>query len=797
MGWKGKLKALQAAERRGQRLEEKRHRELQSRLKQANRLSELEQARLTVDSFENTIALLLSIHKEQGELYDWQQIKNTPPPAFPDRLNRHEREAAARLASMPEISSPERSNQREVSATANLNAYQPGLIEKLLGKAKQERFRLESELAVAKEQDLAEYVQAMEAFNRYQSQRNELERGVVIGRQADEKAYQDTSEEYLRNVAEWETEQVIAEGVLSGDLKTYARVLREVAPFNELSELGSALTFRVHSPKLVEVVVKVNGSTAIPDQIKSLTTTGKLSTKQMPKGRFHEIYQDYVCGCVLRIGREIFALLPLDSIIVTVLTDMFDSRTGHTSEQAILSVAVPWDVLKKLNFNHLDPSDAMEMFLHRGDFKASRKSGAFLPIVPLTPVDLETTPVALAEMGPINPFPERWAEALKRNEIEFGFLRLTANELAQLLKRVPQENYSLPESKALADAAEQFGYALEPDPRYGAGNFWGGREIGVFQPPSGTVRGPSENYLGASALLQLCLLVAAADGAIDRHELDRFRRFIEGHFRFTPDEHQRLVVLESLLARNATSAKVTLGRTAKRLPQDKHILIGQFLVDVASADAVISPKEYKALERIFEALGLSKETLDGLIRNLTPNGNEVVIQEAGKTAGEEILPTVSKTPEVGALNLNMARVAAIAAETQEVIGLLAKVMADDEPITPQVNLPTAGRNTPSESISNLPENAPPIVSTGTPSSRVSLPEMEGLAPKYQPLIERLRASDSWKRAEFDALVREHHQMPLGTFDAINEWADEHLGDFLLEGDDPIIVHRHLLNSPNL
>lgn len=38
----------------------------------------------------------------------------------------------------------------------------------------------------------------------------------------------------------------------------------------------------------------------------------KLSVKAMPKGRFHEVYQDYACGCCLRIGREVLALLPVD-----------------------------------------------------------------------------------------------------------------------------------------------------------------------------------------------------------------------------------------------------------------------------------------------------------------------------------------------------------------------------------------------------------------------------------------------------------------------------------------------------
>jgi hypothetical protein len=49
---------------------------------------------------------------------------------------------------------------------------------------------------------------------------------------------------------------------------------------------------------------------------------------------------------------------------------------------------MPRAALTKLDFQRLDPSDAMENFLHRGDFKRSRKTGAFETITPLTPEDL-------------------------------------------------------------------------------------------------------------------------------------------------------------------------------------------------------------------------------------------------------------------------------------------------------------------------------------------------------------------------------------------------------------------------
>ena len=37
-------------------------------------------------------------------------------------------------------------------------------------------------------------------------------------------------------------------------------------------------------------------------------------------------------------------------------------------------------------------------------------------------------------------------------------------------------------------------------------------------------------------------------------------------------------------------------------------------------------------------------------------------------------------------------------------------------------------------------------------------------------------------------------MPLSIQDVINEWADELLGDFLLEGEDPILIRRELIQK---
>lgn len=205
----------------------------------------------------------------------------------------------------------------------------------------------------------------------------------------------------------------LAKRVLAGEAQAYGEALQALSAFGELSTLGSSIEIRVHHPKLISCDLMVNGRDAIPKQVKSFTAAGKLSVKAMPSVRFHEVYQDYVCGCVLRVAREVMALLPLDTVIVTAKIAGVQSSTGDDAELPVLSVAIPRATLARLDFARLDPSDSMENFAHRGDVMASRRSGDFATIVPLEPAD------AVAHALDKQPFPEL-LKAVRNLRAEFS-----------------------------------------------------------------------------------------------------------------------------------------------------------------------------------------------------------------------------------------------------------------------------------------------------------------------------------------------------------------------------------------
>jgi len=216
--------------------------------------------------------------------------------------------------------------------------------------------------------------------------------GLKEAREADEHEYQTARARYETEFAQWTKMRSLAERVLAGEGRAYTEAVSESSALTEISNLGSSIQMTVHDAKVIECDLKVNGRDVIPKDAKSLTASGKLVVKAVAKARFHEIYQDYVCGCILRLTREMFGLLPVDTVILTATVDGIDSRTGHSAELPVLSVAAARSEIERLDFEHLDPSDALENFQHRGDVMTSRKSGEFVPIIPLSPAEVAPSP---------------------------------------------------------------------------------------------------------------------------------------------------------------------------------------------------------------------------------------------------------------------------------------------------------------------------------------------------------------------------------------------------------------------
>ena len=91
----------------------------------------------------------------------------------------------------------------------------------------------------------------------------------------------------------------------------------------------------------------------------------------MSKTMHFDIAQDYICSCVLRVAREMFALLPINRVVIHVVDEVEDV-TGEKHDETVLSSLIRRDQLAGINFGLIDPSDTIESFDCNMNFKKTQ-----------------------------------------------------------------------------------------------------------------------------------------------------------------------------------------------------------------------------------------------------------------------------------------------------------------------------------------------------------------------------------------------------------------------------------------
>lgn len=313
------LQQLRAAQRREEREAVRRQKELERAAREQSKLDALAQAALEVETYDNQIEVLLSVHRDCGAPWDWRALSCRLPPPAPIPL--HAREFLARQqASLGLVPDPV-----DVAIQAAI---------------------------LADEQD------------------HDMEL----------RAYADQAER-RREVA------LLGRRILTGDTTAFSEAVTALDPFEELAQHGVSVDLRGLTVDLVECHVAVHGAHVVPPEVKALTSTGRLSSRPMPRKRAHEIYQDYVCGAILRVARETFAVLPCGQILVHASVEDDSPAASPGGTKVVLSVHMLRSQLANAQWDVLDPSDFIATMDHRGDFKASRKACAFAAVQPLDASD--------------------------------------------------------------------------------------------------------------------------------------------------------------------------------------------------------------------------------------------------------------------------------------------------------------------------------------------------------------------------------------------------------------------------
>jgi len=212
--------------------------------------------------------------------------------------------------------------------------------------------------------------QALEAFAPRWYERGALMRLAERRRAALAAAVEQAAAEDRAAYEQWRAQHELAAKVLAGDADAYLRVIAEKEPLDDLQQLGSGFEFEVKDGTALEVVFRAHSERVVPTEELSLTKTGRLSRKELSKSSRNKLIQDVVCSCALRIARDLTSLLPVQKVVVHAVDELVDTAAGRLEEYTILSVAFERGPLLALQFERIDPSDAVRSFPHRMSFAA-------------------------------------------------------------------------------------------------------------------------------------------------------------------------------------------------------------------------------------------------------------------------------------------------------------------------------------------------------------------------------------------------------------------------------------------
>lgn len=186
------------------------------------------------------------------------------------------------------------------------------------------------------------------------NKRKQLKQQIKTAREKDHTIYR-----------EWETQHQLAERVLQKEPAAFQDVIVQKDAFHDVSEWINRSQFSMNENQVPEITFTLKTKDVIPEKSLSLTKTGRVSRRKMTKTDYYKIKQDYVTSFAIYAARQVMAILPTDDVIIHMLENRLNTVTGHQKEVVILSVSLKRQTMEMLDFERIDPSDAMENFDHR------------------------------------------------------------------------------------------------------------------------------------------------------------------------------------------------------------------------------------------------------------------------------------------------------------------------------------------------------------------------------------------------------------------------------------------------
>jgi tellurite resistance protein len=460
-----------------------------------------------------------------------------------------------------------------------------------------------------------------------------------------------------------------------------------------------------------------------------------------------DLYTDFVFQVCLRTIHELIEAdkgKVLNGFLFNGYVSATNPATGNVERVCAMALATVSKAFSQLNLARVDPE---ECFASLGG-RSSDPFVKYRAVVPASAGDLPTEAVPT------------WISSLKQKvSSSGGAFVVSFQEVQTAAGVISSSRANIGDGRTLVTLLADAGLCVEPDASLLAQAYRPTDAVTVFLPNLPTDLKASANYEGAAGVLAMCGLVTVADGRLEEDEVGRTWDSVAEAFKLTAPDHLRFESLLKALQKNADLLWRALPKVIAQLKPEFKEWAAEVAVYVAVRNGVLGNAERDVLDRIFQIVGIAAESQRQIIGKYVAAAPEVAVLQADpQPVGEKI--------GASGLKLDMNRVAAISLETKEVVAKLSSIMEDNDA---------------KAEVTAAPVTAPVTTNATAP-----------LDPNYKGIYHALIGKPEWTKAEFAQLAGKYKLMPVGVTDVINGWAEDALGDFLIQGEDPVIIQTELL-----
>ena len=324
----------------------------------------------------------------------------------------------------------------------------------------------------------------------------------------------------------------------------YCDLVLSESKYPECCPQNLELDYRPATKTLI-VEYQLPAPTDLPrlEEVKFVRSKGVFVEGELAKRQFEQLYESVVCQTAVRTLHELFeadVVRAVDFVAINGMVRAVNPGTGNVETRCILSIQAGRGAFSEINLRQVE---ARACFDSLGGI-AGAKLADLRSVTPLSALNREEDRFSQAEDigGKGGTALDEWQELVKDISGPTDAQYLKLGFVATLVGFPSQEKYSAALSRELAQAVRARSMAIEPDAGFGGPAYRADDEVVLFRPLSDRV---TSAYVGASALLQFCVMIAAADEHPTEAELEVARNFINKNSTLTPHERQRLHFLEA------------------------------------------------------------------------------------------------------------------------------------------------------------------------------------------------------------------------------------------------------------